>query len=63
MHHQIVEVVTEAQYECQHNEHHRGEEQVHLVAAERDAQDQRREGREHEPIERRLVDRGQVDAA
>ena len=63
MHHQIVEVVTEAQYECQHDEHHRGEEHVHLVAAERDAQDQRHESREHEPIERRLVDRGQVDAA
>ena len=38
VHHQVVEVVAEAQHESKHHEHHRGEECVHLVAAECNAQ-------------------------
>jgi hypothetical protein len=52
--HQIVEVVAEAQDEGEHDQQHRGDERVDLIALERDAQDQRRERRQDETIQKWL---------
>ena len=61
--HQIVEVVAEAQDKGEHDQQHGGDEGVKLIALESDAQDQRRERRQDETIQRRLVNRGEVDSA
>ena len=61
--HQVIEVVTEAQDEAEHDEQHRCNERVQLIALERDAADQRCQRRQRETVEGRLVHRGQVDAA
>ena len=61
--HQVIEAVTEAQDEAKHDEQHRCNERVQLIALERDAADQRCQRRQRETVEGRLVHRGQVDAA
>jgi len=61
--HQIVEVVAEAQDKGEHDQQRGGDEGVKLIALESDAQDQRRERRQDETIQRRLVNRGEVDPA
>ena len=53
-----VDLASERQDENQHDAEHAGGEQMHLVALDRHPRDQRHENREHEAIERRLVDGG-----
>ena len=59
----VVDLAAERQHEGQHDAEHAGGEQMHLVAFDRDARDQRHERREHEAVERRPVDGGEVEAA
>ena len=59
----VVQLAAERQDEYEDDEQHEGGEDVDLSALERDARDQRDERGQREPVERRLVDRGQVEAA
>ena len=59
----VVQPVTEPDNEQQHDAHHAGDEEMDLVADQRDAHDQRHEGGQHEAIERWLVHCRQVQSA
>ena len=59
----VVELMPEAEHEREHDAHDRRDEAVHRVAFQRDADDQRHQRRQHEAVERRLVDGGQVEPA
>jgi hypothetical protein len=59
----VVQTVTEADDECQHDAHHAGNEHVDRIADERHAHDQRHECGQHEAVERRLERRRQIEPA
>ncbi len=55
----MVDLPAERQHEGEHDAEHAGREQMNLVAFEGHAHDQRHEHRQHEAIERWLVDGGE----
>ncbi len=59
----VVQPMAETDDEREHDAHHAGDEPVDLVADACDAHDQRHERRQHESVERRLVDGREVEAA
>jgi len=59
----VVQSMSEADDERQYNGHHEGREQMHRIADERDAHDQRHERRQHETIKCRSIDRGEIEPA
>ncbi len=58
-----VHLAAERQHEHQHDAEHARREQMHLVAFDGNPRDQRHERGEHEAVERRLVDGGEVEPA
>ena len=59
----VVDLASERQNENEHDAQHAGGEEMHLIALDRHARDQRHENGQHEAIERRLVHGGAGQAA